>query len=81
MFNLYNGKIWYPAFLTEVLHVPEISANLLSIGPVLNCGFKVKNRKDSIIVLNDTSKRIVTGNTQKGELFYIYIKIILKAHL
>lgn len=62
---VYNGEKWTENYLKDVLHVPDLFANLFSQGKVLDKGYNLKSDKQSCEFVRDGAK-ISVGVREHG---------------
>lgn len=70
--SVYNGERWTDKYLENVLHVPDLFANLFSQGKVLDKGYKLNSDKEHCEFVRD-GVRISVGVRERG-LFKMLMK-------
>ena len=66
--------------LHDVLYVPELAYNLLSISKVTKLGKRVDFYKSHCNIIDDNERIIATG-TKRGDLYYLCCRQIHQAHM
>lgn len=67
--TLTNGKT-KECKLNNVLYVPQLSYNLLSVSKVTRSGKKVKFTENSCCII-DVNQKLITTATKEGSLYYV----------
>ncbi|HEX4706357.1 MAG TPA: reverse transcriptase domain-containing protein, partial [Candidatus Udaeobacter sp.] len=72
--EMHAGRKWHHAVLQNVLHVPEIHGNLLSVSQLLRHGADIRFTKGKCQIL-DTHGQIACEGTSRGSLFVMNIRV------
>jgi hypothetical protein len=72
--EMHAGRKWHNAVLQNVLHIPEIYSNLLSVSQLLRHGADVCFTKGKCQIL-DTHGQVACEGTLRGSLFIMNIRV------
>jgi len=70
----FDGTCWAPALLQDILYVPSLHGNLLSVLHMARCGYKLRFAGNNCRILNHAGGTACTGHLH-GNLYLMNIQV------